>query len=117
MEGLRFEQDEKEKTRELYERLVKPNGHVRVRHSYAEFEAAPIPLSQAVREDKDDKMVEGSVALDKKKQGKVDEEGDDRDALRSRTTPAGGSTTRGVSSSRDQRLRVPGLQALRRPLL
>ena len=64
-----FEQGEREKTRQLYERLVSISGHVKVWRSYAEFEAAPIPLSQALREDEDEeeeeeeKMVEGSIEL------------------------------------------------------
>ncbi|KAL5514901.1 CLF1 [Sanghuangporus baumii] len=61
-----FEQGEREKTRALYERLVQLSGHVKVWRSYAEFEAAPIPMSQALREDEEDedeeeKFVEGDV--------------------------------------------------------
>ncbi|EJD01987.1 pre-mRNA-splicing factor CLF1 [Fomitiporia mediterranea MF3/22] len=64
-----FEQGEREKTRALYERLVQISGHVKVWRAYAEFEAAPIPMSQAMREEEEEeeeeeeKFVEGDVQL------------------------------------------------------
>lgn len=62
-----FEQGEREKTRALYERLVAVSGHVKVWRAFALFEAAPIPMSQALREEEDEeeedeeKYVEGDV--------------------------------------------------------
>lgn len=64
-----FEQGERGKCRALYERLVQMSGHVKVWRSYAEFEAAPIPMSQALREAEDaeeedeeeERFVEGDV--------------------------------------------------------
>lgn len=63
-----FEQGEREKTRALYERLVQLSGHVKVWRSYAEFEAAPIPMSAAMREElgeeedeEEERYVDGDV--------------------------------------------------------
>ena len=54
----------------MYERLVALSGHVKVWCSYAEFEASPIPLSQAMREneeeeeeEEEEKFVEGDIGL------------------------------------------------------
>ena len=66
-----FEQGEREKTRALYERLVQLSGHVKVWRAYAEFEAAPIPMSATMREElgeeeeeeEEVKYVEGDVQL------------------------------------------------------
>ncbi|KAI1789311.1 hypothetical protein LXA43DRAFT_1021567 [Ganoderma leucocontextum] len=59
------EEGEREKARDIYERLVQLSGHVKVWISYATFEAEPIPISRALREeaeeDEEDEipMVEG----------------------------------------------------------
>lgn len=59
------EEGEREKARDLYERLVQLSGHVKVWISYATFEAEPIPLARALREEAEDEeeeevpMVEG----------------------------------------------------------
>ncbi|KAH9931196.1 TPR-like protein [Amylocystis lapponica] len=58
------EEGEREKARALYERLVAISGHVKVWISYALFEAEPIPVQRALREDLDEEteevpMVEG----------------------------------------------------------
>ncbi|KAH8112430.1 pre-mRNA-splicing factor CLF1 [Phellopilus nigrolimitatus] len=64
-----FEQGEREKTRALYERLVALSGHVKVWRAYAESEAAPIPMSQALQEEEEEdendqeKFVEGDLQL------------------------------------------------------
>lgn len=63
-----FEQGEREKTRALYERLVALSGHVKVWRAYALFEAAPIPMSQALHEGEEDeedeeKYVDGDIQL------------------------------------------------------
>lgn len=59
------EEGEREKARDLYERLVQLSGHVKVWISYATFEAEPIPIARALREEAEDEeeeevpMVEG----------------------------------------------------------
>ena len=59
------EEGEREKARALYERLVQISGHVKVWISYATFEAEPIPVPRAMREEAEDEdeeevpMVEG----------------------------------------------------------
>ncbi|PIL32658.1 hypothetical protein GSI_05362 [Ganoderma sinense ZZ0214-1] len=59
------EEGEREKARDLYERLVQLSGHVKVWISYATFEAEPIPIPRAMREEAEDEeedevpMVEG----------------------------------------------------------
>ena len=59
------EEGEREKARALYERLVQLSGHVKVWISYATFEAEPIPVPRAMREEAEDEdeeevpMVEG----------------------------------------------------------
>lgn len=64
-----FEQGERQRTRDLYERLVRLSGHVKVWRAYAEFEISPIPVSQASKEDDDEdedeeeKMVDGDLEL------------------------------------------------------
>ena len=64
-----FEQGEREKTRALYERLVKLSGHVKVWRAFAEFEASEIPMSAALREDEEEeeeeeeKTVPGDIGL------------------------------------------------------
>ncbi|KAG6845690.1 NineTeen Complex (NTC) component [Tephrocybe sp. NHM501043] len=49
-----IEEGERETARSLYERLVALSGHVKVWIAYALFEAEPIPLARAVREDEDE---------------------------------------------------------------
>lgn len=62
------EEGEREKARALYERLVQISGHVKVWISYATFEAEPIPVPRAMREEAEDdeeeevQMVEGDPA-------------------------------------------------------
>jgi len=46
-----IEERERELARALYDRLVELSGHVKVWVSYAQFEAAPIPVLRAVREE------------------------------------------------------------------
>ena len=59
------EEGEREKARDLYERLVQLSGHVKVWISYATFEAEPIPIPRAMREEGEEEeeeevpMVEG----------------------------------------------------------
>ena len=58
------EEGEREKARALYERLIELSGHVKVWISYATFEAEPIPIPRAMREEAEDEdeevpMVEG----------------------------------------------------------
>ena len=58
------EEGEREKARALYERLIELSGHVKVWISYATFEAEPIPIPRAMRdeaedEDEDIPMVDG----------------------------------------------------------
>ncbi|KAI0696957.1 hypothetical protein C8T65DRAFT_662821 [Cerioporus squamosus] len=59
------EEGERERARALYERLVEISGHVKVWISYATFEAEPIPVARAMREEGEDEedeevpMVEG----------------------------------------------------------
>lgn len=62
------EEGEREKARSLYERLLSLSGHVKVWISYALFEATPLPMPRADREDLDEDaeevpMVEGDVEL------------------------------------------------------
>ena len=65
------EEGEREKARNLYERLIKLSGHVKVWISYALFEGEGIPVPRAEREDEDEdedeekevKMVEGDPEL------------------------------------------------------
>ncbi|KAF5378886.1 hypothetical protein D9615_006985 [Tricholomella constricta] len=49
-----IEEGEREIARALYERLVALSGHVKVWISYALFEAEPIPLPRAVREEEEE---------------------------------------------------------------
>ncbi|TCD62659.1 NineTeen Complex (NTC) component [Steccherinum ochraceum] len=63
-----FETDEgeREKARALYERLIALSGHVKVWISYALFEAEPIAVSRAERDEEDEDevaMVEGDADL------------------------------------------------------
>lgn len=64
-----FETDEgeRENARALYERLLALSGHVKVWISYALFEATPLPLPRAQRDDEDDseeeEMVPGDLDL------------------------------------------------------
>lgn len=65
---LETEEGEREKARSLYERLLNLSGHVKVWISYALFEATPLPIPRAEREDLDEDaeevpMVEGDVEL------------------------------------------------------
>ena len=58
------EEGEREKARALFERLIDLSGHVKVWISYATFEAEPIPIPRAMREELDEDedevpMVEG----------------------------------------------------------
>ncbi|GJE86973.1 TPR-like protein [Phanerochaete sordida] len=60
------EEGEREKARSLYERLLNLSGHVKVWISYALFEATPLPISRAEREELDEEtedipMVEGDI--------------------------------------------------------
>lgn len=62
------EEGEREKARALYERLLNLSGHVKVWISYALFEATPLPIPRAEREELDEDaeeipMVEGDVEL------------------------------------------------------
>lgn len=61
------EEGEREKARALYERLLNLSGHVKVWISYALFEATPLPVTRAEREelDEDDDVpvVEGDVEV------------------------------------------------------
>lgn len=62
------EEGERAKARALYERLLSLSGHVKVWISYALFEATPLPMPRAEREDLDEDeeevpMVEGDVEL------------------------------------------------------
>lgn len=61
------EEGEREKARDIYERLVQLSGHVKVWISYATFEAEPIPIPRAMREETEDEeeevpLVEGDSA-------------------------------------------------------
>ena len=67
---LHFETDEgeRDKARTLYERLLALSGHVKVWISYALFEATPLPLPRAERDDDEDQsgevsMVPGDLSL------------------------------------------------------
>ena len=48
------EEGEREKARALYERLIELSGHVKVWISYATFEAEPIPIPRAMRDEAED---------------------------------------------------------------
>jgi len=48
------EEGNREGARSLYERLIALSGHWKVWISYAEFEAAPIPVARQLREEKED---------------------------------------------------------------
>ena len=45
---------ERERARELYERLIQLSGHVKVWIAYALFEGEPIPVTRDEREDDDE---------------------------------------------------------------
>lgn len=52
----------------MYERLVGMSGHVKVWKAYAEFEAAPIPMTAEMREEEgieedEERYVDGDVEL------------------------------------------------------
>lgn len=49
-----IEEGEREIARGLYERLVALSGHVKVWISYALFEAEPIPVLRAIREEEEE---------------------------------------------------------------
>lgn len=55
------EEGEREKARSLYERLLALSGHVKVWISYALFEATPLSLPRAQREEEDDESEETAV--------------------------------------------------------
>lgn len=60
------EEGERDKARNLYERLLNLSGHVKVWISYALFEATPLPIPRAEREELDEEteevpMLEGDV--------------------------------------------------------
>jgi crooked neck len=62
------EEGERDKARALYERLLNLSGHVKVWISYALFEATPLPIPRAQREELDEDsdeipMVEGDVEV------------------------------------------------------
>lgn len=52
------EEGEREIARGLYERLIALSGHVKVWISYALFEAEPIPIQRALREEEDEEADE-----------------------------------------------------------
>ena len=56
------EEGEREKARALYERLIELSGHVKVWISYATFEAEPIPIPRAMREEAEDEDEEAGVS-------------------------------------------------------
>ncbi|KAF7338170.1 Pre-mRNA splicing factor [Mycena venus] len=66
-----IEEGERETARALYERLIQLSGHVKVWISYALFEAEPIPIPRALREEEDEnaeeevevRVVEGDATL------------------------------------------------------
>ena len=58
------EEGEREKARDLYERLVQLSGHVKVWISYATFEAEPIPIARALREEAEDEEEEDIEEMD-----------------------------------------------------
>ncbi|KAF7294814.1 Pre-mRNA splicing factor [Mycena indigotica] len=62
-----IEEGERETARGLYERLIKLSGHVKVWISYAMFEAEPIPIPRAQRDEEDEEaevpMAEGDLTL------------------------------------------------------
>jgi crooked neck len=78
---IRFEinEGEREKARELYERLLKQSPHVKVWTSYARFEAEPISVKREEREenseDEEDEITWTMVPGDIKKARKVFERG------------------------------------------
>ncbi|TFK98675.1 pre-mRNA-splicing factor CLF1 [Pterulicium gracile] len=63
------EEGERERVRDLYERLIQLSGHAKVWISYAMFEAEAIPLPRSQREEEDDDeeeevpMVEGDITI------------------------------------------------------
>ncbi|GBE81396.1 Pre-mRNA-splicing factor CLF1 [Sparassis crispa] len=62
------EEGNREKARALFERLIAQSGHWKVWVTYAEFEAAAIPVARALREEKEDEdeeeeLVEGDIDL------------------------------------------------------
>ena len=65
----------------MYERLVQMSGHVKVWRAYAEFEAAPIPMSQALREEEGgEEEEEEEMEMEKGKRkdgGRVEHGGDE----------------------------------------
>ncbi|KAF7305051.1 Pre-mRNA splicing factor [Mycena kentingensis (nom. inval.)] len=63
-----IEEGEREAARALYERLIKLSGHVKVWISYAMFEAEPIAIPRAQRDEEEDEdaevpMVEGDATM------------------------------------------------------
>ncbi|KAI0759390.1 hypothetical protein BD413DRAFT_275416 [Trametes elegans] len=57
------EEGEREKARALYERLVQASGHVKVWISYATFEAEPIPVPRAQRDEPDEDDEDAEVPM------------------------------------------------------
>lgn len=64
-----FEQGERERVRDLYERLVSASGHWKAWVAFAEFEGSSIPMTQAAREeefgedDEEERYVDGDVQI------------------------------------------------------
>lgn len=58
-----IEEGERETARSLYERLIELSGHVKVWISYALFEAEPIPVPRALREEEDEEDEEAEVRV------------------------------------------------------
>jgi crooked neck len=65
-----IDEGERERARDLYERLIQLSGHVKVWIAYALFEAEPIPVPRALREEAEDeeeetetRMVAGDIEL------------------------------------------------------
>jgi crooked neck len=56
------EEGEREKARSVYERLLALSGHVKVWISYALFEATPLPLPRADRDEEEDESDEVPLA-------------------------------------------------------
>ena len=60
-----IEEGERERARALYDRLVGLSGHIKAWISYAQFEAEPIPVPRAVRDEEEEAEEEGEGAEEK----------------------------------------------------
>lgn len=88
-----IEEGEREIARALYERLVALSGHVKVWISYALFEAEPIPVPRAVREEEEE------------------DEGDEEDEKEARTVPGDAAVARQVFERGYKDLKTKGLKS------